>query len=147
MNCCRIRMPTEEEIRKNLQVLEYYRENLSSLEMQMQYTQAALADFNKARLTIQQIEKKESEKTEVMFPLGGGSFISGSLKSGAKILVDVGKGIVMEKSAKEAIVKLDQRIKTLQDSNQKIAEMMTKMEAEANKLSEETQKMMEQAGQ
>ncbi len=132
---------SEEEITQNLTLLEYYKEQLRSIEMQAQMLQGALADYNKAKITVENLKKAEKED-EVIFPLGGGTFINGKVVDNSKVLVDIGAGIVTEKSLDEGINKLEERIKQLQENQEKIYNLGQKLQSEASELSQKTQKMI-----
>ncbi len=45
-------MTQEEEISKNLQILEYYKEQLNAVDMQAQLMQAALSDLRSCSIVI-----------------------------------------------------------------------------------------------
>ena len=135
-------MGNEQDIQKNLQILEYYKEQLANVDMQMQYTQAALADIYKAKLTIKELKDADGD-AEVMFPLGGGTFVKGTVVGPGKVLVDIGRGVVVEKPSNDALEKLQERIKELEETVNRLSQMDQKIREDAEKLSEETQKMMQ----
>jgi prefoldin alpha subunit len=135
-------MTKEEEITKNLTMIEYYKEQLNSIDMQLQYLQAAIADFYKAKLTVENI-KKTPDQSEILIPVGGGAYINGLVNQSTKVLVDVGAGIVTEKTVDEAVTKIEERIKTYQENLEKLMSMAQKLQTEATELSQTTQKMME----
>ena len=134
-------MAKEEEITRNLTMIEYYKEQLSSIDMQAQYLQAAIADFHKAKITVEQLHKT-SDKSEILIPIGGGTFLNGSLHDTSKVLVDIGAGLVTEKTIEGAVKKINERIKTLQENQEKLMEMAQKLQNEATDLSQRTQQMM-----
>ncbi len=136
-------MTQEEEISKNLQILEYYKEQLNAVDMQAQLLQAALTDYYKAKMTIEQLRKSD-EKPEILMPLGGGTFINGFVKDSQKILVDIGSGLVTEKSIDDAIEKIEERIKNLQKNQEKLITTAQKLQAESAELSKRTQKLFEE---
>lgn len=136
-------MTSEEEINKNLSILEYYKEQLSAVDMQSQMMQAAIADYFKAKMTLEQL-KKTGENQEVLIPLGGGTFINGSVKDSQKILVDIGAGLVTEKKIDDAIVKVEERIKNLQKNQEKLMMTAQQLQNESVELSNKTQKLIEQ---
>ena len=135
-------MVTEEEITRNLTMIEYYKEQLNSIDMQAQYLQAAIADFHKAKITVEQLHKADDE-SEILIPIGGGTFLNGSLKDSSKVLVDIGAGLVTEKTVDGAVKKIEERIKDLQGNQEKLVEMGQKLQNEATELSQKTQQMME----
>ena len=103
-------MTKEEEITRNLTLIEYYKEELKAIEIQIQYMQAAIADYQKAKLTVQQIQNADIN-SEILIPIGGGTFLSGTLKDKSKILVDIGAGLITEKNGEDAVKKIEGRIR------------------------------------
>ena len=134
---------TEEEITKNLALIEYYKEQLNAIDYQTQFMQAALADYYKAKITIEQLHKAD-EKSDILIPVGGGSFINGSIKDTSKVLVDIGAGLVAEKTIEDAIKKIDERIKNLQEKQEKLLSTAQKLHVESDELSQKTQKLVEE---
>lgn len=137
-------MTAEEEINKNLAILEYYKEQLNAVDMQNQLMQAALTDYYKAKITIEQL-KKTDQKPEVLIPLGGGTFLNGSIQDSKKILVDIGAGYVTEKNLDDALIKVEDRIKKLQNNQEKLITTAQKLQNESDELSKKTQKLFEES--
>jgi len=135
-------MTKEEEITRNLTMIEYYKEQLNSIDMQLQYMQAAIADFYKAKLTVENI-KKTTDQSEILIPVGGGTYINGIVNNSTKLLVDIGAGIVTEKTVDDAVTKIEERIKTYQENLEKLMNMAQKLQNEATELSQTTQQMMQ----
>jgi prefoldin alpha subunit len=135
-------MGKEEEITRNLTMIEYYKEQLNSIDMQVQYLQAAIADFHKSKITVEQLHNA-ADKSEILIPIGGGTFLNGVLTDHSKVLVDIGTGLVAEKTVDDAVKKIEERIKKLQENQEKLMSMAQKLESDATELSQKTQKMME----
>ena len=136
-----LKMTKDEEASKYMMIIEQCKEQLNQLEMQSQYIQAAIMDYNKARLTIEQLNKLEKE-TEMIIPIGGGTFINTTAKKQEKILVDIGAGIVTEKTYEEAIKKVDERIQNIEKSQARIDEMMQNIQKQSEDAAEKAQKLM-----
>ena len=134
-------MAKEEEITRNLTMIEYYKEQISSIDMQTQYLQAAIADFHKAKITVEQLHKA-SDQSEILIPIGGGTFLNGTLTDHSKVLVDIGAGLVTEKTVDAAVKKIEERIKDLRENQEKLMSLAQKIENEATELSQKTQQMM-----
>ena len=134
---------TEEEITRNLALIEYYKEQLNAIDYQTQFMQAALADYYKAKITIGQLHKAD-ENSEILIPVGGGTFINGSIKGASKVLVDIGAGLVTEKTIDDALKKIDERIKNLQEKQEKLLSTAQKLQVESDELSQKTQKLVEE---
>ncbi len=134
-------MGKEEEITRNLTMIEYYKEQLSSIDMQAQYLQVAIADFHKAKITVGQLHNA-ADKSEILIPVGGGTFLNGILTDRSKVLVDIGAGLVTERTVDDAVKKIEERIKTLRENQEKLISMAQKLENDATELSQKTQQMM-----
>jgi prefoldin alpha subunit len=137
-------MTKEEEITKNLTLIEYYKQQLESIEMQLQYLQSTLMDYQRAKMTVEQLNAVD-DNSEILIPVGAGTFVSGSLKNASNVLIGIGAGIVIEKSVDEAMGKLDERIKRIQENLDKMVSLGQKIQADAEELSHKTQQMMEEA--
>ena len=139
-------MAKEEEITRNLTMIEYYKEQLTSIDMQAQYLQVAITDFHKAKITVEQLHNA-ADKSEILIPIGGGTFLNGILTDHSKVLVDIGAGLVTEKTVDDAIKKIEERLKDLQENQEKLMSMAQKLQNEATALSQKTQQMMESTQQ
>ena len=139
-------MTQEEEVTRNLTLIEYYKDQLNSLEFQSQYIQAALTDYHKAKLTVEHM-KSTSHQSDIMYPIGGGAFLTGAISDPSKVLVNVGAGYLLEKSIDDAIKKIDERIAAAEENLTRLNQMAQQIQSEATDLSEKTQKLMQEAQQ
>ena len=139
-------MTKDEELARYMALIENYKEQLNSLERQHQYLQAALAEYMKAKMTVEQLSKAD-DGADVLLPIGGSTFVNATAKSTSKVLFDLGGGIVAEKTSDEAIKKIDQRIENLQQTQEKLASMAQQLQTEAAEVSDKAQKILsEQQG-
>lgn len=139
-------MTKEEEITRNLTLIEYYKQQLESIDMQLQYLQSTLMDYQRAKMTVEQLNAVD-DNSEILIPVGAGTFVNGSLKNASNVLIGIGAGIVIEKSVDAAIGKLDERIKRIQENLDKMASLGQKIQCDAEELSHKTQHMMEETQQ
>jgi prefoldin alpha subunit len=137
-------MTKEEDITKNLTMIEYYKQQLESIDAQLQYLSTVLAEYQRAKITVEQLHATDPN-TEVLIPLGGGTFINGSVKNTSNVLIGIGASLVVEKSVDDALKKLDERINKIQENQEKIVSIGQKIQCDAEDLSQKTQKMMEEA--
>ncbi|HIH28795.1 MAG TPA: prefoldin subunit alpha, partial [Thermoplasmata archaeon] len=121
-------------------------QQLESIEMQLQYLQSTLMDYQRAKMTVEQLSAVD-DNSEILIPIGAGTFVNGSLKSASNVLIGVGAGVVVEKPVDEAMGKLDERIKRIQDNLDKMASLGQKIQSDAEELSHKTQQMMEETQQ
>jgi prefoldin alpha subunit len=136
-------MTKEEEITRNLTLIEYYKQQLESIDMQLQYLQSTLADYQRAKMTVEQLHAMD-ENSEILIPVGAGTFVNGSLKNASNVLIGVGAGVVIEKTVDEAVLKLEERMKRIQENLEKMVSLGQKIQSDAEELSHKTQQMMEE---
>jgi prefoldin alpha subunit len=136
-------MTKEEEITRNLTLIEYHKQQLESIDIQLQYLQSTLADYQRAKITISQLNTVD-DNSELLIPVGAGTFVNGSLKNTSNVLIGVGAGIVIEKTIDEAVIKLEERIKRIQENLEKMVSLGQKIQSDAEELSHKTQQMMEE---
>jgi len=136
-------MTKEEEITRNLTLIEYYKQQLESIDIQLQYLQSTLADYQRAKITVSQLNTID-DNSELLIPVGAGTFVNGSLKNTSNVLIGVGAGVVIEKTVDEAVIKLEERIKRIQENLEKMVSLGQKIQSDAEELSHKTQQMMEE---
>lgn len=122
-------MTKEDEIQKNMTLIEYYKEQLQTLEYQFSLIQTTIADQSRAKITLEKLNGVKDE-SELLLPIGGGAFINAKIMNSSKTLYDVGEGIVVEKSIEDAVNKIDIRIKELQQTEEKISTMAQQIQNE-----------------
>ena len=136
-------MSQEEDLQKYMVMIEQYKEQLNQLELQSQYLQALVNDYNKAKITLENI-KKSSKESEMLLPIGGSTYINAKAKDTSKVLVDIGAGIVTEKTAEEAIEKIDKRLEEIQKNQEKLVAIMQSVQSEATEISLKAQQIMDE---
>lgn len=136
-------MTKDEELARYMAIIEQYKEQMSQLEMQGQYLQAAVADYHKAKLTIEQLNNAEKD-TEILLPIGGSSFITATTKEPSKVLFDIGAGIVAEKTSEDAIKRIEKRLEELQKTQERLIEAIQNLQNEAAEVSAKAQKLMQE---
>ena len=134
-------MTKEEELQEHMALIEQYKEQLNSLEVQFSYLQNAIMDQTKAKMTLEHLSKVDTG-VDVLLPIGGGAFIDATAKKTAKVLFDVGDGIIIEKKSNDVIDAIDKKIKTLQQTEEKISSMVQKLQTEAAEVTDKAQKLM-----
>ncbi len=134
-------MTKEEELSKYMAQIEYYREQINQLETQVSYLQAAINDYSRAKMTLENLDKT-GDGTEVLLPIGGSTYITSIAKNPSKVLFDIGSGIVTEKTSKDAIKKINKRTEDLQKTQDKIGTMMQQLQEEAGEISAKAQEIL-----
>jgi prefoldin alpha subunit len=134
-------MNEEEEIQQYAGLLEYYKRQLATIEQQFSILQATITDYAQAKITIEKM-KDAKIGTELLFPIGGGTFTFAEAKDTSRILTDVGAGIIIEKTPEEAIKILDKRIENLQKNQESLTAMSQQINNQIEEISNKAQKIL-----
>jgi len=136
-------MTKDEELTKYMALIEHYKEQMNSIETQFSYLQAAINDYNKAKITLEQLSNTETG-AEILLPIGGSTFINATAKNPSKVLFDIGGGIVAEKTSEDAIKKIEKRTEDLQKTQERLFTLMQQLQTEASDVSAKAQKLIEE---
>ncbi len=130
----------DNELQKYLLQIEQYKEQINALEEQQELIDAAISDYNKAKITLNKI--KDSEKnTEMLLPIGGRTFINAKAIDPSKVLFDIGSGLVAEKKSESAIERIEEIIDQLSKKQNEVSDMIQKMQTAATQLTQRAQQM------
>ncbi len=136
-------MTQDQELSRLMMMVEQYKEQLSQLDMQISYLQQAINEYNKAKITVENL--KENEKnSDILLPIGGGTYINANAKDTKKILFDIGAGYVVEKKSEDAIKKIEERTKDLKKNIDRIQEIKTNTQNEASKVYQRAQELYQE---
>jgi len=130
---------TEQQVQEDLLRLDAYRSQLNALVQQHQILSASRSDHIRARESLEGVERAPSG-AEVLVPLGGETFVRGSVDRAAPVLVGVGAGIVVEMDrpkvaelVAERTVRIDQALRDLEGQittlNDRIQVLSTRLDA------------------
>jgi len=128
----------EEQLRQAIGAMEFYKAQLENLLEQQQLVRYSLEENLRAIGTLKEI-KTAGKGSEILVPVGGGSFIYAEVSSDEKILIGIGSGISIEKSIDDAIQTLESRVKELQESLEKLEEQRSRIEEEHARLARTVQ--------
>ena len=136
-------MTNDEELQKYMALIEQYKEQMNQLEMQTQYLQAAITDYNKAKITLEQLSNADTG-TDMLLPIGGSTYIDATANKTTKVLFDIGGGIVAEKTTEDAIKNIEKRLVDLQKTQEKLMEMINNIQAEATEVYSKAQQLLKE---
>jgi len=134
-------MTNEEELSRYMVLIEQCKEQINSLEQQSSYIQAAILDYNKAKITLENIHSSKND-SDILVPIGGNTFIHAKTTDISKVLFNVGAGIITEKKPTDVIKKIDEKIEELQKSQERVVALIQNIENQANEASEKAQKLL-----
>lgn len=107
-----------------------------TLQQRISMLTAAITDLTYANMTLENVEK-EKENTELLVPIGGGSYLKAKLATPDKVVVGIGAGISVEKTLQEAKAMVKERLeeleKTLNSVQQQFAQVAERINADRNR--------------
>lgn len=119
---------SEEELQKLSVEMRLLEQTAEALQSRMGMVNAAANDLMYAQATLDGLER-EGDKSEVLVPIGGTSYVRAKLDNPEKVIVGMGAGVSIEKTREEAkeIIKkrledVDKTRKSIQQQYSQIAE-------------------------
>ncbi|OPY33862.1 MAG: Prefoldin subunit alpha [Methanomassiliicoccales archaeon PtaU1.Bin124] len=135
----------EQELRQALGAVEVYKAQLEGILEQQQLVQMSLEELSRGKATVSEF-MKAAEGDEVLVPVGGGSFVRARVEKNQSILVNVGSGISVEKTAEEAMQLMDARAQEMMDAMKKLSESRQVIEMKSAQLNQMLQSEYERMG-
>jgi prefoldin alpha subunit len=130
----------EDEVRRLIVELRILENTAEYLQSRVNLINAAITELNLASMSLEGIEKKDSDS--IFVPIGGGSYVKAKLEDTDKVVYGIGAGIAVEKSIKEAKDGIASRIaelnKTKTALEQQLNQVLIRMQEGQNKLQELT---------
>lgn len=137
----------EDSIRRLIIEIRLLENTAEQLQARVNLINAALTELNMASMSLEGIEKKDSN--QIFVPIGGGSYIKARLEDTDKVVYGIGAGISIEKTIKEAKEDIANRISELSKARmaleQQLSQVLAKLQEEQNKLRELTSALRRQS--
>jgi prefoldin alpha subunit len=123
----------EEEIRRLLAAYQQYQAQAEGIMRQINLTQLTADGLDRALSAVDELNKAEVGQ-EILVPIGSGSFIHGKLASKEIVVLNVGAGVSIEKTAAEAKEILSIRKAEVLDGSKKLNEVLAKIDQEMQRI-------------
>ena len=136
----------EEEIRRLLAAYQQYQAQAESIMRQLNLTQITAQGLDHALSAVDALAMAEVGQ-EILVPIGSGSFIHGTLASKEKIVLNVGAGVSIEKTATEAKEILKVRKDEVLEGSKKLNEVLAKIDQEMQRIQAVMEQFEASAGQ
>jgi len=111
---------TEEQVQEDLMRLDAYRNQLNALLQQYQILSSSRAEHLRARESLEGVDRADPSQ-ELLLPLGGETYVRGSIAHDAPVLIGIGSGVVVEMNRgkvtellAERLVRIDQATRDLE---------------------------------
>lgn len=137
----------EEEARRLIVELRILESTAEYLQSRINFVNAALTELNLASMSLEGIEKKDSDM--IFVPIGGGSYIKARLEDTDKIVYGIGAGVAIEKTIREAKEDIANRIAELNRAKasleQQLSQVLAKLQEDQARLQEITASLRRQS--
>ncbi len=99
----------EQQVQEDLIRLDAYRNQFNSLAQQLQLLSASRQEHLRARESLEGVDRA-APGTEFLLPLGGETFVRGSVGQEAPVLIGLGSGVLVEMDRPKVVELLAQRV-------------------------------------
>ncbi len=121
----------EEELRKLSVEMRILEQTAETLQSRINMVNAAITDLTYASKTLEGLEK-EKEKSELLIPIGGSSYIRAKLENPDKVIVGMGAGVSVEKTMQEAKEILKKRMDDLEKARASLQQQFSQVATRMN---------------
>jgi prefoldin alpha subunit len=121
--------------------LRLLEQTAEALQSRINMINSATADLTYAQMTLDGLEK-ESEKSELLVPIGGTSYIRAKLDNPDKVIVGMGAGVSVEKTRQEAKGIIRKRKEDLEKARASIQQQFAQVAEKINQDREKVEAMV-----
>jgi prefoldin alpha subunit len=123
----------EQKLQEKYILYQLLQQNIESLNQQFGLVENQLVETKISVKLLDDIKKLNAEN-EILLPLGSGCFGKGKITEKNGIIVNLGSGIMVEKTAESAKLFLEKGEKELEKMNLEIKEQMEKIARQMNEI-------------
>jgi prefoldin alpha subunit len=123
----------EEELRRLISAYEQYQVQAEAISQQLGLSQVNIEGCDRALNAIAAMVSAGDDQ-ELLVPIGAGSFVHAKLASSDKVVVAVGSGVSIEKTAEEAKETIDRRKSEIVEASKKLTGVLQNIEQEMTKI-------------
>lgn len=131
----------QEEFRRVLADLREAQSQIESLQAQTEVLSDQMQEIENTMETLEGMEEVE-EGTEILVPIGSGSYIPAEVKDPNKILSDIGAGLVAERTPKKVMDLVERWKSDLEESQERIQERIEELNEKVEELRPKAQQLL-----
>jgi len=135
---------SEDPLRSLVVELQYLEGTAQAIQQRIGLIDATITEMQVANSTIEGL-RDESVGTDVLMPVGGGSYIRAKIADNEKLIVDIGADVAIEKTLAEALESYNTRVSALQKARSALEQQIAKVVARIEQGREELQKLAKEA--
>jgi len=132
-------MEDQQKLEEIVNQLNIYKNQSEMLQQQVEAIQGSIAEIEILESTLEDVKDKDS--LETLVPVGAGSFMNAEIKKTDEIIVSIGAGVAVSKTADEAKKimvsqkgELKESLDKMLDNLQKISQIVAQLSPQAEAL-------------
>ena len=133
-------MEDQQRLEEMVNELNIYKNQAEILQQQVDVIQTSLAEIEILESTLESIKDKKS--LETMVPVGAGSFMNAEIKNTDEVIMSVGAGVAIKKSAEDAKKTLTSQKEELNSTLDKMLNNLQKISQIVAQLSPQAEELM-----
>lgn len=137
-------MGAEEDLSQSVEALEMAKMRLENMSKEAEILQMSLNEHIRALETLKAYAKA-GEGSEILIPVGAGTFLPARSTGTGTALVSIGTGLTVEKGLEEAVASLERSAGEIELEERKFIQEMKNLEKQAQLLSQRVQ-LLSQGG-
>lgn len=134
----------EKQMQEKFMEFQMLQQQNSQIQKQLQQIEAQKSEIENIKKSIDEMKKVEVGE-EMLVPMASGIFAKAKLEKKDSLMVNVGKGIVVEKSFDEVKTLLDEQKTEVRKVEESLTEQMQKTTAKLGQIEKELNRMIEEA--
>ena len=134
----------DENMQQKYMQYNVYKQQAQGLLQEMNLLNQTSKNIAMAREVLSNLENAK-EKSEVLVPIGGNTFLKTKIDDIKNVLIGVGSDIVVKKPISEAIDTINEQLENLKKSGEDLASEMQRLENKMREIEPELQKYMAHA--
>lgn len=135
----------EQEIQQKLVLYQLLTQRIEQLNEQARLIEQRLLELETTRQALADLGKAK-QGSEVLIPLGSGCYTYGMTGDFRKLLLDMGAGVMMNKSPAEAGKAIEEKKAEIEEMSQALQKEANDIVEKMNELVPELQRFLQQAG-
>ncbi|MBI4020569.1 MAG: prefoldin subunit alpha [Candidatus Aenigmarchaeota archaeon] len=133
----------QEEIQEKLILYQLLQKHFEELRMQGMMVERKMAEFETTRQALEDIKNADA-KNETLVPLGSGLYTYGKITDKARMLVDIGAGVMVNKEIKDAAQLLEGKKKDLGSITLQLQREMENVAEQINSIAPQLERALQE---
>lgn len=132
----------EEALREKYMELQMIFQHMKQVKEQYQQAEQQLSELNTVQESLRQL-KETKNGTELLVPLSGGLFAKAALLDSAKVIVNVGASVSVEKTIDDTITLIGSQVNDIAEIHEKLHHQLEFLQSKTSELEEGFKKLAE----